>query len=189
MRIALGIMSLVAVVLWMRVIYGFSEQTGLESTAVSNQVSGKLVKLVDALTGHSRSPEEVKLLANKVEHLVRKAAHAAEYSVLAFLIYLHLSIYGINLGTKAFLSWLVSTVYAFPDEWHQTVVAGRSASLKDIVIDSVGAALVLFVILMVSANRQSRKVNRLLDEKWEMKQRRKAERQRAERLRRMNEER
>lgn len=178
MRIVLGIMSLVAVILWMRVIYGFSDQTGLESTAVSNQVSGKLVKLVDYLTGHKRSPEEVKLLANKAEHLVRKMAHAAEYSVLAFLIYLHLTIYGISLGTKAFLSWLVSTVYAFTDEWHQTAVAGRSASLKDIAIDSVGAALVLFVILIVAANRQSRKVERLLDERWEMKQRQKAERRR-----------
>ncbi len=172
----------------MRVIYGFSAQTGVESTTVSNNLSGKMVRLVDFLTGHEKTAEEVQELANFIETGVRKAAHGAEYAVLALLLYAHLSIYGVSLGTKAFLSWLISTVYAFTDEYHQTLIDGRSASLKDVAIDSVGAALVLFVILMVAANRQSRKVYRLEDEKWEARQRAKEARRRENEARRRENE-
>ena len=184
LRLALGIMSLLAVILWMRVIYGFSGQNGTESTAVSNDLSGRMVRIIDRVLGKNKSPEEIQLLANQIETWVRKAAHGFEYSVLALLLYAHLSIYGISLGTKAFLSWFISTAYAFTDEWHQTAVAGRSASIEDIIIDSVGAALVLFVILIMAANRQSRKVWRLEEERWELKQRQKAENRRRSRSRR-----
>jgi VanZ family protein len=36
--------------------------------------------------------------------------------------------------------------YAVFDEWHQSFVAGRNASVSDVIVDVIGAALMLLVI-------------------------------------------
>lgn len=38
-------------------------------------------------------------------------------------------------------SWLLATAYGGVDEWHQSWVPGRTASLGDVLSDAVGAAL------------------------------------------------
>lgn len=41
------------------------------------------------------------------------------------------------------LAWILTVLYALSDEWHQSFVPGRHASLLDVGIDGLGAGLAL----------------------------------------------
>ena len=51
-------------------------------------------------------------------------------------------------GTAA---WIMATLYAVLDEWHQTFVSGRSGQLRDICIDSAGALTGVFLAAAATA--------------------------------------
>ena len=38
-------------------------------------------------------------------------------------------------------AWLVATLYAMTDEWHQSFVPGRGPAIHDVILDSSGALL------------------------------------------------
>ncbi|MCX6904600.1 MAG: VanZ family protein, partial [Verrucomicrobia bacterium] len=91
------------------------------------------------------------------EHLVlaitffRKCAHVTEYSVLALLVWraLHRPRRGQGrpwLWSQARTTLLVSCLYAASDEFHQRFVPCRQASVADVVIDTLGAALALLAV-------------------------------------------
>jgi VanZ family protein len=45
---------------------------------------------------------------------------------------------GVTLSAAA-LAWFITTTYAVTDEWHQTFTQGRSAEIRDVGNDAVGA--------------------------------------------------
>lgn len=73
--------------------------------------------------------------------LVRKSAHIFLYFVLGILIYNVLR--GHKLSSKKLVSYsvLFAGLYAVTDEIHQSFVPGRSAEVRDVIIDTIGAAL------------------------------------------------
>ncbi len=76
------------------------------------------------------------------DYVVKKTSHAIGYALLA-LSYLHLLRYN-KMGHGR--AWVMALAYAVTDEFHQSFVPGRSASLFDVVIfDNIGviAALLL----------------------------------------------
>jgi VanZ family protein len=76
--------------------------------------------------------------------ILRKLAHVFIFGVLARLLARALS-------GSTFWSWkktfywtlIVSALYAGSDEYHQSFVAGRGASLVDVAIDSLGVWMAL----------------------------------------------
>ena len=81
----------------------------------------------------------------------RKGAHAAEYALLAVLIYRALQLSSSEDVRKrtwvlTLFAWLLAILYAASDEWHQSFVPSRTAALGDVLIDSTGAALGLLVL-------------------------------------------
>ena len=83
-----------------------------------------------------------------IHFIVRKCAHLGEYAVLALLL-LRAAIFMTNLKrslTILFVSvWVACLFVAATDEFHQTFVASRGASARDIMIDSGGAILGLLI--------------------------------------------
>jgi len=77
----------------------------------------------------------------KWDFLVRKIAHAVEYAVLAALVARVFSFYGAAARRTAFYAFLIAVLYAFTDEYHQSLVPGRFAAWTDVLIDSFGAAI------------------------------------------------
>lgn len=84
-----------------------------------------------------------------VLHLVcRKLAHVAEYGILSFLIYRSLG------GSEqdgwrpqiAVWSVLAASAYSLTDEFHQSFVRSRGASLLDCSLDVLGAILPMLLI-------------------------------------------
>lgn len=54
------------------------------------------------------------------------------------------------------LAFAASVAYAVFDEWHQSFVAGRNASMSDVIVDVTGAALTLVLIGLWSHFRARR---------------------------------
>ena len=85
-------------------------------------------------------------------YVVRKFAHGYEYMVLGLLLW---RAFGRTVRGKtraealrvAAKAWVLATVYAASDEFHQLFVAGREGSVRDVAIDSAGAVFGLLVFL------------------------------------------
>ncbi len=78
----------------------------------------------------------------KVQLFVRKVAHLAEYAILAALLWR--AVYSgtnlkIKMSTLFVIVWLVSTLIAVSDEFHQSFVTSRTGSIGDVRIDTIGA--------------------------------------------------
>jgi VanZ family protein len=78
-----------------------------------------------------------------IQFFVRKAAHLTEYAILAMLLWHALS-HVLNLQTRPAhlfaIVWLAATLIAAGDEFRQSFVPSREAALRDVLIDSFGAA-------------------------------------------------
>ena len=92
-------------------------------------------------------------MAEKIEYPVRKAAHMTEYAILGLLSFAFYC--GIlKKEMRQFLAALLTAaVYAATDEFHQYFIPGRSAEVRDVCIDTLGAAIglaILFFTLKVA---------------------------------------
>jgi len=75
-----------------------------------------------------------------VDFFFKKSAHFIEYAILFFLWF-------IALGEKnPFKAIAFSIIYAFTDEIHQLLVPGRTGTLRDVGIDTLG---ILFSALLL----------------------------------------
>jgi len=77
--------------------------------------------------------------------LLKKGAHMIVYGILAMLWY-HCN--PRRWGSKRWIyvaAWGLSVLYAFSDEFHQSFVPGRHATMWDVGVDSIGAAAALYL--------------------------------------------
>ena len=80
-----------------------------------------------------------------VDTILRKGAHIVEYAILGLLL---LRAMGRELPALA-----VGIAYAITDELHQHFVGGRHASAVDVLIDTVGLAIGIFVVYRLLQTR------------------------------------
>ena len=88
---------------------------------------------------------------------LRKLAHMTEYGVFSVLIYAGF------LETEDFewrprlaiLSIVIAGLYSLTDEYHQSFVAGRTPSLVDCGIDTIGASLATMIVVISDRWRQT----------------------------------
>lgn len=82
----------------------------------------------------------------KYELSVKKGGHALGYLLLG-----RAYLYGIGKGKVApWLAWGCAILYAFTDEFHQSFVPGRTPSLIDVGIDTIGAFIGLVPVWLQS---------------------------------------
>lgn len=137
---------LILTVGWMLLIFGFSSQTGAESGSLSALLSEPMTKLLIRFADDS-STEAESALFSRVDIGVRKIAHFTEYAILGGLLVLLFRIRRVRL---ILLPWLIGTLYAVTDEWHQSFLPGRSCDPKDVLIDACGVligVLISFTLL------------------------------------------
>lgn len=77
---------------------------------------------------------------------VKKVGHFLLFGVLAILIYRGLI--GQGMSRKKAAIWAVATafLYGATDEYHQIFTQGREARVRDVLIDGVGAGVVIYFI-------------------------------------------
>lgn len=96
----------------------------------------------------------------RVVFMARKGAHVTEYAIFAVLLWWALrhssrseKTRGWN-GRRAGLAWVLATLFALSDEWHQKFVPTRQGSPWDVLIDAAGAAAGLLVVWVLGRWRK-----------------------------------
>lgn len=154
--------------LWAVMIFMFSARTAEESTEDSFWVGMKFGALV--ISDFEEWSEENQLaFAEKVDHPIRKTAHATEYAIFAMLL---LGAFykkkeeveptetdkSVVQYRNFLIPWLTATGYAGTDEFHQLFVEGRSGQVSDVCLDSFGALVGILIVLgIMKIRRQSNK--------------------------------
>jgi VanZ family protein len=96
-----------------------------------------------------------------VHFITRKAGHFSEYAVLAFL-----ARRAFITSSRAFLQryWfqiglLLVVIYGLLDEFHQSFVPSRTASIYDSAIDVAGGFTVLLIFRLYGKNHREREIH------------------------------
>lgn len=126
------------IVLWvllvgcMVLIFHFSAQPADDSMDLSDGLLNKILAFLKISL-----PEHVVIF---MRVFIRKVAHFAIYALLGVPAYLLLKLGYLVEEKLAFPCALaISAFYAVTDEIHQLFVPGRSCSLRDVILDSLGA--------------------------------------------------
>jgi VanZ family protein len=83
------------------------------------------------------------------EYLIRKLAHFFEFGVLSFLIFRILSqTEKRHVYWNLFWAFAFTVLYAISDEYHQTFIHGRTGTYTDVLIDSAGALLAIWLMYL-----------------------------------------
>jgi len=126
------------------IIFGFSGQNGEESSGVSRKVTQFIVENI------LHSPEETKMqMIEQMEGTVRKIAHFSIYTVVGILLMGLISTYKIEEMKRIYISIVIGIIYATSDEIHQFFIPGRAAKFTDVMIDTMGVALGITIVLLL----------------------------------------
>lgn len=140
--------SLFMVILWMGTIFIFSSQNGSESTGTSNIVVDGIMEVISN-TGLIHK-EDMETVRETVQFTVRKLAHFSIYMLGGILIYNYMARTNL-VRRKALISFVIGAMYAVSDELHQFFIAGRSAEIRDVFIDSTGVLVGVLIIIAIKA--------------------------------------
>ena len=119
---------------WMAVIFILSHQPASVSSGLSSGITEFLIDLFKGIFRGSDAEIE------GIHTLVRKNAHFIAYFILGILLLNAIRKNGNLQFRDISLAFAVSILYAISDEIHQLFIDGRSGEIRDVLIDSAGAA-------------------------------------------------
>lgn len=119
------ILAYALLILWSLVIFYLSSE-GHDAS------SGRSDAIAQALAGLGLGGGQ----ADSLTFFVRKSAHTIAYFIFGLLAYNVVRLYRLPVVRTALIAWVVVVAYAASDEFHQLFVPGRSAELRDVLIDS-----------------------------------------------------
>lgn len=90
-----------------------------------------------------------------IDFLVKKSGHALGYALLG-LAYFYALPPGRSAGFRWLVALLMAVLFALSDEYHQSFVEGRTSTLRDVGIDTAGAALSVTFGALYSSNSSSK---------------------------------
>ena len=110
----------------------------------------------DATESANQSNFIVDIIANifKIENIellsfiIRKLAHFTEYLILGLLVANMFTKNNIN--NLYLISIILCIIYATSDEIHQIFVPGRACQLRDILIDSIGSIIGIYLYKLIN---------------------------------------
>lgn len=137
------LLSFLPALLILLTIFSFSQQTGEVSGELSYEITCQLVETGSSLLHIELTPEEFTQYVQHFHYPVRKLAHMSEYALLALSLSIPFSLYGWKNIHLFLLSFFLCVLFASIDEFHQSFVAGRGPSIKDVGFDSAGALISL----------------------------------------------
>jgi VanZ family protein len=94
-------------------------------------------------------------------YLFRKTAHFISYGILSALLF---RAFRGTANTQrqwrlrwAFLALIISLIVASSDEFHQLFTPGREGTLRDVVLDTMGAAFAQIIVLLWTSRLRARR--------------------------------
>ena len=150
------IISTILLILWMVIIFMFSNEDAATSKKTSDTVALNTINTVSKVTGKKYSTKDKKDFIYNSRFIIRKTAHFTLYFILGILIYLTLKSYGIN--SKIFVySVLFCLIYAIFDEIHQIFSNGRTFKIIDIFIDTIASVISNYFIYLIYKKKGCKK--------------------------------
>ena len=149
LRFVLKPLSFVPAIFVMYMIFRLSAQDGVTSSQLSLKVSHKIVVTADKLLKKDLTEEEVEHYVKKIHYYVRKLGHVTEYFILAVSVAFPLYVYGVRGLWLVFSAGIFCVSFAGLDEYHQSFVAGRGPSVRDVAIDSIGVLPGIILVRIV----------------------------------------
>jgi VanZ family protein len=149
------IISIILVLVWMGLIFSFSNANGESSGSMSRRV---IVIITETITNIKDGTEEMDKIVDRYQLFVRKGAHFFIYFVLAFLVMNSLYIWDIKTKTLI-ISGVICILYAISDELHQYFIAERSGNIIDVMWDSSASLIssyLYYKIVMIRGKNEKR---------------------------------
>jgi VanZ family protein len=126
------ILSIILVIVWMALIFSFSNENGNKSSSLSVNI---ITNVVANFTNVKKGSKEMNKIVTTVSLPVRKCAHFFLYFVLAFLVMNSLYIFKVDKYILIYAG-LICILFSISDEVHQLFIVGRSGNIKDVLLDS-----------------------------------------------------
>lgn len=133
--------KIILLILWMGLIFSFSNQTGTSSSSLSTKVLTRIAVTIDK----DMTDEEIDEFVDKYSFIIRKVAHLTIYFILGILTYINLKEYMKVTPALVIYSIIFCLVYASTDEIHQLLVNGRSGNIYDVILDTCGSTLAILL--------------------------------------------
>lgn len=133
------IVKLLLIIIWLLVIFLFSNQDGSASTSLTNGILEKYLFFVDS---------DIFFM------IIRKMAHITEYFILGILVLNFINEFKVD--KKIIISILICFILASFDEFHQLFIPDRTGCLLDVFIDMIGASLGILILSLMKNHKKQR---------------------------------
>lgn len=136
----------IEIVLWMGFIFMMS--TGMMSASHTSMIIEPVLKFL--FPGISAETLHI------IHGVVRKCAHVTEYFILGILLFraINTTVVRSTPVMTAFISLTIVVLFAATDEFHQSFVASRTATIVDVGFDAFGGFLAQCVSLARAYRRR-----------------------------------
>lgn len=96
-----------------------------------------------------------------LDFVIKKTAHLTEYAFLTILLFRAIyQAWNYKFKLEFLENWSIvfCFLYAVSDEWHQSFIGGRTATIRDILIDFIGIMIGVSIIKIVKNQARLRKL-------------------------------
>lgn len=138
-------------VIWMGVIFMFSNQNAVTSLKTSDKFASNLIDTVASVSNKNISNNRDDLIVNS-RFIIRKGAHFAVYFILGLLFYLVLKCF--NVDNIFIYIILFCLLYSISDEVHQLFTVGRTFKLLDIFIDTSASIVLCYFMSLIDKDKE-----------------------------------
>ena len=164
MKTTIRIILWTAVIAWMALIFSFSMETAVESSATSEGFIRYIMK--QGMTEFTELTDSAQQeIIESVTYFVRKSAHFCIFAGLGFLTCAAWWSCDAAMKRAFLLAALIGILYAVSDEIHQAFVPGRACMLRDMLLDTCGVltgagALTLIRLICTNTKNKNKSCNR-----------------------------
>lgn len=151
----LRIIFLILIILNSLIIFGFSSQHGEESGNLSKMV---ITKIADILKVKEENRTYFLSLGEKV---IRKLAHFSIYTLLGIWSFAFIYTFKMKMQYQVTITTIWGFLYASTDEFHQMFSNGRTASINDVIIDTLGVIFGLLIVLLILKIKEIIRINNI----------------------------
>lgn len=134
------ILFAVLVIVWMIIIFCFSNENGDTSQGTSDIITNVIININQGLEKNREN----------ISFCVRKLAHFSIYFFGGILLFEFYSTFDVTKKRIFGMSALTGMCYACFDEFHQLFISGRSGQFKDVCIDSAGIIVALIIMIIIA---------------------------------------
>lgn len=151
------IINIILLILWMLLIFFFSQDSGVASSKKSDGIAHSIVNIISNITGKNLEGSALEKTLDICIFIVRKTAHFLEYFILGLLVIRVLKDYNLLNYKLCIIAIILCFMYATSDEIHQLFVPNRSGRFIDVLIDTSGSILSIFIYYKIK-NKKNKNV-------------------------------